>query len=102
MDNFFDWEMLSTVAGAALVVWVVIEALKSAIGPSFSQRAQSITTLLLSISLMIIFTVLNTTNIWGDYVLAVLNGTVVYLAVKQMSNTTMPNLRKTLQARKEK
>lgn len=97
MDQFFSWGSLSTVAGAAVVVWVVIEALKSAIGPVFSGQAKNITTLVLSVALMVVFTLLNGTHIWGDYILAVLNGCVVSLATLRFSDTTIP----TLQAKRE-
>lgn len=88
IQNFFSWELATTVSGVAIMVYVLLSVLREFVfmvyaGPKTPLIEKCLTYVL---SLGIIFVVILQSNspTWADYVLGVLNAGVVALAVDKM------------------
>lgn len=88
VNTFLSWDLAATVAGAATIVWLVISILKGIVGVYWTDVVNRIVTIVLSIALMIYMVYRGDAATADNYVLAVLNGFVVSLAVSQFSSVT--------------
>jgi hypothetical protein len=79
--GFFSWESLTTLQGAAFVVFTVSEALRGILG--FSDKTQKIVILVMAMFIMGVAKV-NADgldiNLWGEYLITVINAIFVALA----------------------
>lgn len=92
ITEFFSWELAGTVSGAAAIVWILISALKGVLQDYWSDKVQRIAALAFSVAIMS-FVTYQQGAAWGDYILAVINGAVVSLAVMQFETVTNSAIR---------
>ena len=88
VNEFLSWELAGTVAGAATIVWLVVSILKGVVGTYWTDVVNRVVTIVLSIALMAYMVYRGEDATVDNYVLAVLNGFVVSLAVSQFSSVT--------------
>lgn len=91
VNEFFSWELLSTAAGCAAVVWVFTSFLKQLFGRWWNDLAHGIATYVTALGVLIAVNVLAEAS-WPAYLLAVFNAAVVYGAVNQLSKSDLPRL----------
>lgn len=92
VTDFTSWEMAGTVTGAATIVWILISALKGVLQGYWSTQIQRVTALVLSIGLMELVAYLNAVT-WENYILAVVNGAIISLAVMQFDTVTATSVK---------
>ncbi len=91
VSEFFSWELLSTAAGCAAVVWIFVSFLKQLLGRWWNDLANGISTYVSALAILIVLNVMAGAT-WPEYVLSVFNAAVVFGAVTQISKSDLPNL----------
>jgi len=92
MDQFFTWETLGTVAGATAIITIILAIVDRIVG-TMNIRIRNAIVTLVSVGLMVAGAVsAGTASTWETYVLSVLNGLVVALAVLRLEDTSLPRL----------
>jgi hypothetical protein len=91
-STFFTWETLATVGGATAVVTVIVAVIEKLFGPGLNERIRNAVIALSSIALLVAGALSVGGATWETYVLAVVNGLVVSLAVLRLSDITVPRL----------
>ena len=91
--SFFSWELIGTVAGATAVVTLIVTVVEYLFGSGINERIRNAIAVVVSIALLVAVEISTGDAAWEDYVLSVLNGLVVALAVLRLYDVTVPRLR---------
>lgn len=90
--TFFTWETLATVGGATAAVTIIVSIIEKLFGPGLNERIRNAVIALSSIALLVAGALSAGGATWETYMLAVVNGLVVSLAVLRLSDITLPRL----------
>lgn len=88
IGNFFSWELATTVAGAAAMVYVLLSVFREIlvlcyVGPK-TPLLEKIAAYVISLGIITIVISQGESPTWADYTLGVLNAGVVALAVEKV------------------